>query len=133
MTRIADIDLLDPISIASHKKVIEAAMLMDKHGVGSILILAGEGRLTAVMTERDIVRGIARHGVDYSHQRIEDVILHAPITIHSERSVADAARMMARHKIRHLPVVDGEHLRGLLSIRALLPFIKDDAPFDFQE
>ena len=77
------------------------------------------GRLVGIFTERDVL-GLAGEGTDLDAVRIGDVMTREPVTVDAGVPVLDAARLMGERKIRHLPVVEGEHLLGMVGIRDIL-------------
>jgi CBS domain-containing protein len=95
-----------------------AVLRMLEEGVGSVAVCDG-GRLVGIFTERDVL-GLAGEGTDLDAVRIGDVMTREPLTVDAGVQVLDAARVMGERGIRHLPVVEGEHLLGMVGIRDLL-------------
>jgi CBS domain-containing protein len=93
----------------------EAASLMAQRRVGSALVVHGE-RLVGIFTERDIVRALSQDGaatqLEIGHWMTRD-----PQTIAPEASIEDALQRMVAGNFRHLPVLEGERLVGMLSMR----------------
>ena len=95
-----------------------AVLRMLEEGVGSVAV-CDAGRLVGIFTERDVL-GLAGDGTDLDAVRIGDVMTREPLTVDAGVPVLDAARLMGDKKIRHLPVVEGEHLLGMVGIRDVL-------------
>jgi CBS domain-containing protein len=95
-----------------------AVLRMLEEGVGSVAVCEA-GRLVGIFTERDVL-GLAGDGTDLDAVRIGDVMTREPLTVDVGVPVLDAARLMGERKIRHLPVVEGEHLLGIVGIRDVL-------------
>jgi len=95
--------------------IAEAASLMAQRRVGSALILDGD-RLVGIFTERDIVKALSQDG-SATHQAIGHWMTGDPETISPEAAVAEALQRMIDGGFRHLPVVDGGRLVGMLSMR----------------
>ena len=95
-----------------------AVLLMLEEGVGSVAV-CDSGRLVGIFTERDVL-SLAGDGTDLEAVKIGDVMTREPLTVDVGVPVLDAARLMGERKIRHLPVVEGEHLLGMVGIRDIL-------------
>ena len=95
-----------------------AVLRMLEEGVGSVAVCDG-GRLVGIFTERDVL-SLAGDGTDLEAVKIGDVMTREPLTVDVGVPVLDAARLMGERKIRHLPVVEGDHLLGMVGIRDIL-------------
>jgi CBS domain-containing protein len=95
-----------------------AVLRMLEEGVGSVAVCEG-GRLIGIFTKRDVL-GLAGEGTDLDAVRVGDVMTREPLTVDASVAVLDAARLMGERKIRHLPVVEGDHLLGMVGIRDIL-------------
>jgi CBS domain-containing protein len=95
-----------------------AVLRMLEEGVGSVAVCE-RGRLIGIFTERDVL-GLAGEGTDLDAVRVGDVMTREPLTVDVGVAVLDAARLMGERKIRHLPVVEGDHLLGMVGIRDVL-------------
>ena len=95
-----------------------AVLRMLEEGVGSVAVCES-GRLIGIFTERDVL-GLAGEGTDLDAVRVGDVMTREPLTVDVGVAVLDAARLMGERKIRHLPVVQGDHLLGMVGIRDVL-------------
>jgi CBS domain-containing protein len=95
-----------------------AVLRMLEEGVGSVAVCE-EGRLVGIFTERDVL-GLAGDGTDLDAVRIGDVMTREPLTVDAGVAVLDAARLMGERRVRHLPVVEGDLLLGMVGIRDVL-------------
>ena len=95
-----------------------AVLRMLEEGVGAVAVCQ-DGRLVGIFTERDVL-ALAGSGSDLDAVRVGDVMTRDPFTVDAGVAVLDAARLMGEKKIRHLPVVEGEHLLGMVGIRDVL-------------
>jgi CBS domain-containing protein len=95
-----------------------AVLRMLEEGVGSVAVCEG-GKLVGIFTERDVL-SLAGEGTDLDAVNVGDVMTKSPVAAGADVSVVDAARMMGERKIRHLPVVEGDHLLGMVGIRDVL-------------
>jgi CBS domain-containing protein len=97
--------------------VREATRLMTARDVSTVLITAGGGRLEGIVTERDIVRRVVMPGRDPDRTRLHEVMTRDPDTIGPNEPPIEALRRMQDGGYRHLPVVDGGRLVGIVSRR----------------
>ena len=95
--------------------VAEAASLMAQRRVGSALVVEEE-QLLGIFTERDIVRALSQDALAI-HQEISHWMTRDPQTIAPEASLDEALQRMVSGNFRHLPVMEGERLVGMLSMR----------------
>jgi CBS domain-containing protein len=95
-----------------------AVLRMLEEGVGSVAVCES-GKLVGIFTERDVL-ALAGDGTDLDAVRIGDVMTRDPVTVDARVAILDAARLMGERKIRHLPVVEGDHLLGMVGIRDVL-------------
>jgi CBS domain-containing protein len=101
----------------SEDTLAEAARKMWKQQTGSLLVMEGED-LVGIITERDVLKAVAT-GVKPEDTRIAEVMTKDLITVGPGTSLREAAKIMADRWIRHLPVLDGGKLVGVLSQRDL--------------
>lgn len=109
-------------SIEPEATVFEAIKFMAEKDIGSLVVLAG-GRLAGVFTERDYTRKVALQGKTSKETRVREIIPHEVITIAPDDSVEDCMRLMTEHRVRHLPVVEGDQVIGIVSIGDLVNWI----------
>jgi CBS domain-containing protein len=95
-----------------------AVLRMLEEGVGSVAVCDG-GKLVGIFTERDVL-ALAGEGSDLDAVHVGDVMTRDPVTVDARVAVLDAARLMGERKVRHLPVVEGDHLLGMIGIRDVL-------------
>ncbi len=114
------LSILPPTSM-----VREAAKLMAERKIGAVII-AEEGRLVGIVTERDIAYRVVALDRDPRSTPIDAVMTSDLATIAPEEAPIEALRLMRRTGCRHLPVLDGERIVGMLSIRDLYASIQAD-------
>lgn len=102
-----------------------AASRMWKQQTGSLLVVDDE-ELLGIVTERDVMKAVAR-GDDLDATPISAVMTRSLVTVAPDTTVEEAARYMATRWIRHLPVLDGERLVGMVSQRDLCGLLADRA------
>ena len=117
MTTVGEIMSKDLITVDEQATVAEAATVMGEHHAGSALVMEGEA-LAGIFTERDIVRALGEH-FDAAGHPVSHWMTRNPVTIGSDADVHDALERMLTGGFRHLPVMDGDHVVGLVSMRDL--------------
>jgi CBS domain-containing protein len=116
----------DLLTVEANRPVTEVAQRMVERNVGAVLVVDG-GRLTGIMTERDLMRAVARGLSD--DMTVAGCMTADPETIGPDDTIEHAGVLMIHGGFRHLPVVDGDEILGMLSIRDLVPqFLEDHAP-----
>ena len=109
-------------SIAPEATVFEAIKLMAEKNIGSLLVIAG-GKLAGIFTERDYTRKVALHGKTSKETRVYEITTKDVISVTPEESVEECMRLMTEHRVRHLPVVSGTEVLGVVSIGDLVNWI----------
>lgn len=115
-----------PLTVAPDAVVHMAARAMTDRKVGAAAVIDND-RLVGMITERDIVQKVVAEGRDPMSIRVDAVMSSQVISIGLQTLVAEAADIMRRHHIRHLPVLDaGGHVVGILALRYVLYDMLDD-------
>ena len=98
---------------------LEASRLMVEHDISAIAIVDELGQLVGIVTERDLARRVAALDLRSSEQRLADIMTANPTTAAPNDSPHDALRRMIDLHIRHLPIVEGKQVVGMISMRDL--------------
>jgi CBS domain-containing protein len=101
------------------ESVREAARYMTERRVGAVAVLSGD-RLAGIVSERDIMGRVVAKGLDPDKVRVGDVMTKDLVVAHAGDSHDDGLRKMKQAGCRHLPVVEGDRLMGMVSQRDLL-------------
>jgi CBS domain-containing protein len=109
-------------NVAPEATVFEAIRLMAEKDVGSLLVLS-DGKLAGLFTERDYTRKVALFGKTSKETRVREVIPRETVTVTPDDSVEECMRLMTEKRVRHLPVVEGTNVVGLISIGDLVNWI----------
>ncbi|MGC8543303.1 MAG: CBS domain-containing protein [Vulcanisaeta sp.] len=105
------------VTVRDNEPLINVIRIMHDKNIGSMIVTNEEDKVLGVFTERDLVRLIANN-VDLSSLTIGDVMTRNVIVVEPDASLIKAVHMMAKHNIRHLPVVDEDgKIMGIISIR----------------
>lgn len=114
------------VSVAPTVTVLDAARLMDEHGMGSVIVLGEAGELLGIFTERDLLRRVVAAGLPADTTLVESVLTAGVTTCLPNTSIEECSEIMNTRRIRHLPVVDGEALLGVVSARDVLAHQVDE-------
>ena len=115
-----------PLTVAPVDTVVQAVHAMTKRNVGAATVVEG-GRVSGVVTERDVMRKVIAAGRDPNTTSVRDIMSSPAVSIGVKTTVAAAAALMRKHHIRHLVVLDEhESLVGVLALRYLLYDLMDD-------
>lgn len=108
--------------IAPEATVYEAIKLMAEKNIGALLVMAS-GKLAGVFTERDYTRKVALQGKTSKDTRVWEIIPKDIITVNPDDSVEECMKVMTANRVRHLPVVEGTNVMGIVSIGDLVNWI----------
>jgi CBS domain-containing protein len=106
------------VSVEPQVRVQDAIDLMLEENVGSVVVCDSSG-LKGIFTERDVLR-LAGQGGTFTSRQIGDVMTQQVVTVAPNDDILAAAGLMQQHNIRHLPVVEGGNVLGILGIREAL-------------
>lgn len=107
------------LSTTPETTVFEAIAAMAAHGVGALVVLDTH-RLAGIVSERDYTRKIALADRSSRTTRVAEIMTARVITVRPEQTIDECMLLMERHAIRHLPVVEGARVTGVLAVQDLL-------------
>ena len=119
----------DLVTFAPDAVVREVVDAMAKRRFGAVPVVEN-GRLVGIFTERDVLVRVVAARKDPETTRLGDVMTANPDTVKSSDAVLHALELMNQHGYRHLPVVDGDQLIGVVSIRDLYRSVKEQMDSD---
>ena len=99
--------------------VADAVHLMNRENIGAVMVFDPEERLMGLFTERDVLRRVIDGRLDYKTTRLEDVMTRRLATLKPSMIVVEALQLVNQVGCRHLPVLDGDRVLGMISIRDL--------------
>ncbi|MET3824472.1 CBS domain-containing protein [Sphingomonas sp. PvP055] len=109
------------ISVTADQSVRAAVALLAESRIGAVPVLEGM-RVVGVFSERDVIYAVAEHGNDALVRTVADIMTAPAITVGPEEAVIGALSLMTRRRIRHLPVVEGDQVVGMVSIGDLVKY-----------
>jgi CBS domain-containing protein len=120
------------ISIVQEASVYDAIKLMAEHGVGSLLVMDGD-ELKGIVTERDYARKVIIKGRSSESTQVGEIMTKDLVTTTSAQTVNECMTMMSERRIRHLPVMSGKAVVGLISIGDLVQAIISDQQKEIEQ
>ena len=113
------------VAVAADAPVLEVIRLMAEHHIGSVLVMHG-GELIGIATERDYARKVILQGRSSADTPVSQVMSSPVLTVAPTDTVQTCMGVMTDRKIRHLPVVEGGQVLGLISIGDLVKAVIED-------
>lgn len=112
-------------SVSPEATVYDAIAMMADKGVGAILVMS-KATLVGIISERDYARKIILQGRSSIGTKVGEIMTKTLVTVTPDMRVEQCMRIMTEHHIRHLPVLENDHVTGLISIRDLVNAILSD-------
>ena len=110
----------DVIKVNSSACIADAATLLTDNKIGALLVEDDSGKITGILSERDIVGGMGPHGADLHDVPVSELMTTNIVKCAPGDTVLEAMAMMTDRRIRHLPVFEGVELLGLISVGDLV-------------
>lgn len=113
------------VSVDPGATVFEALSLMAERNTGAVLVMS-DGRLEGLLSERDYARKVVLRGRNSRETHVREIMSRELIIVHPEDSVMESLAIMTEKRIRHLPVMEGSQVVGLISIGDLVKRVIDE-------
>jgi|GEM_PF-163109 len=120
-------------AIVPDATLADVVQALVRHNVGSLVVCSGApatARIVGVITERDVLRAQAADERCLDRLRVSDAMSHPPVTASPGDRIDTLMRVMTQRRVRHLPVVDGDRLLGIVSLGDVVKSLYDQAESD---
>jgi CBS domain-containing protein len=114
------------VSALPTETVADLVLRLSQHRIGAILVRAADGSIAGIVSERDVVRALARRGADTLQQRVADIMVTDVETCEPEDTVDHVMETMTERRFRHLPVVQDGSIVGIISIGDVVKNLIDE-------
>ena len=119
-------------AVSPDASVLDAIKLMAEKGVGAVLAMQG-ARLCGIVSERDYARKIVLQGRSSSNTPVRDIMTAKVVTVRPDDNVDHCMQVVTEHRIRHLPVVEGDAIVGVISIGDLVKAVIEDQKVELDQ
>jgi CBS domain-containing protein len=120
------------VSVSPEAKVIDALRVMAEREIGAVLVV-DNGRLVGVMSERDYARKVVLKGKSSQETHVREIMTERVIYVRPQQTVPECMALMTNKRVRHLPVLDGDQLVGVLSLGDLVKETISEQEFIIQQ
>lgn len=110
----------ETVTVGPGNTIKELVDALASRSIGAVAVVAGDGRLAGIISERDVAYGLAEYGGEILKKPVSDLMTEDVVTCDLESDIVDVVFLMSSHSIRHLPVLDGDKLAGMVSLRDVL-------------
>jgi CBS domain-containing protein len=115
-------------TITPDARVYDALALMADKNIGALLVVDA-GRLVGIFSERDYARKVVLHGKSSRETPVREIMTTRVVYVRPEQTIEDCMALMTDKRIRHLPVIDGERVMGVISIGDVVKSIISEQSF----
>lgn len=119
-------------AIGPDAPVIEAIRLMAEKRIGAVVVMQG-GRLAGILSERDYARKIVLQGRSSASTPVRDIMTADVVTVGLQDNIERCMQIVTERRIRHLPVVDGDAVLGVVSIGDLVKAVIEDQQLELDQ
>jgi CBS domain-containing protein len=96
--------------------ITDALDKLAEHNIGALVVTDADGAIVGIVSERDIVRALPARGAEILAAEVSEIMTATVVTADPRTDVVDAMRSMTEKRVRHLPVLEGDELVGIVSI-----------------
>jgi len=111
---VRDVMVSDPVTVPPNTSVREIAKIMKEKNIGSVIVVEND-RMVGIVTEEDLIRRVLAEGKDPERTQAADVMTRPVVYVSPDTELKEAALLMARLGIGHLPVLEGSRVVGIIA------------------
>ena len=119
-------------TIKPESKILATSKLLSQHRIGAVLVTDAADKIVGIISERDIVRGLASHGGAVAELTVTDLMTRDVRSCTLGDTIAEIMVIMTTHRIRHLPVLEDGKLAGIVSIGDVVKYRLDEAKLEVE-
>jgi CBS domain-containing protein len=109
-------------TVSPEATVFDAIQLMAEKNIGALLV-TDKNRLIGILSERDYTRKVALRGKSSKELKVRDIVSETVTSATPSHSIEECMRLMTENRVRHLPILDGPEIKGVVSIGDLVNWI----------
>jgi CBS domain-containing protein len=117
-------------AISPGRTLLDAVGMLMEHRIGALLVRDGAGPVAGIITERDLLRECQRRAAELGRVRVDEAMTRDIVVCRPDDDAAHAMALVTKNRVRHLPVVDGEQVVGMISIGDLVKACLDEAEYE---
>ena len=103
-------------TVTTHAPIADAVRILSQHRIGAVVVLADNGAVAGILSERDIVRHLADDPAGLMKHAVSEIMTREVITCGRDTAISELMEQMTRFRIRHIPIVEDGALIGIVSI-----------------
>jgi CBS domain-containing protein len=103
-------------TVAPELRIAEVVETMTRRRIGAVLVTSGENEVAGILSERDVIQGLANRGAHLLEMRVSEIMTKEVVTCTPDNTVEEIMRVMTNRRVRHIPVLEGGRLCGIISI-----------------
>jgi len=120
------------VSVSPESKVIDALRVMAEREIGAVLVVDND-KLVGIMSERDYARKVILRGRSSQETHVREIMTERVVYVRPQQTVPECMALMTNKRVRHLPVLDGDRLVGILSLGDLVKETISEQQFIIQQ
>jgi len=126
------VDKQDVVTITPDQTIQDAAKMMAERHIGAVLV-TDNGKLVGIFTERDVLMRVVAKDMDPKSTKVGEVMTKNPDTLGPNDRAADAFQMMVQRGYRHLPILDGDAIVAIVSVRDIYQSINQSLAEEIEQ
>ena len=103
-------------TVAPELRIAEVVETMSRRRIGAVLVTSGENEVAGILSERDVIQGLANHGAHLLEMRVSEIMTKEVVTCTPDNTIDEIMHVMTNRRVRHIPVLEGGRLCGIISI-----------------